>query len=188
MDEGTAYAINTMLQETIKSGTGTRANIGRAAAGKTGTTQLPEAFGTKKGNKDAWWAGYTPDIVGIVWMGYDKDYSDSGKPQYMVNVYGGQYPALVWKQVVTTALENVPESKWERPAGYDEKIDTSSSGTKTTKTTKTKKTKKTDNTKTDTSKEPTDNDKPDDSGGTGGEPTPDPAPTPEQPPSGDPNE
>jgi penicillin-binding protein 1A len=132
MDEDTAYAINTMLQETINSGTGTRADIGRVAAGKTGTTQLPEAFGTQKGNKDSWWAGYTPDIVGIVWMGFDKDYSSEGTPQYMVNVFGGQYPAVIWKDVVEKSLENVPESEWEKPEGYDENIDTSSSGSSTT--------------------------------------------------------
>ena len=128
MKPETAYTINTMLQQTIKSGTGTRAEIGRMAAGKTGTTQLPPGFPTTKGNKDAWWAGYTPDIVGIVWMGYDNDYSEDGSPQYMINVYGGQYPAKIWKAVVTTSLEDDPETEWEKPFGFDETIDTSTTG------------------------------------------------------------
>ncbi len=116
MSAETAYIMNTMLKETINSGTGRKGYIGRPAAGKTGTTQLPDAFGNRKGNKDSWWAGYTPDLVGIVWMGFDKDYSDDGSPQYMVNVYGGQYPVVIWKQVMRAALEDVPASDFEKPA------------------------------------------------------------------------
>lgn len=130
MSEDTAYSMNTMLKATIQSGTGTKAAIGRPAAGKTGTTQLPDAFGNRKGNKDSWWAGYTPDIVGICWMGFDSDYyvdPDTGEktPQYMVNVFGGQYPATVWKRIVQVALEDVPASDWEKPDGYNIGIDTS---------------------------------------------------------------
>jgi len=54
-----------MLQDVIAYGTGTNANIGRPAAGKTGTTS---SF------RDAWFVGFTPDLVTAVWLGND-DYA-----------------------------------------------------------------------------------------------------------------
>ena len=129
MSESTAYSMNTMLKEVIRSGTGTRANIGRPAVGKTGTTQLPEEFEIVPGIRTLGGQVTPPDIVGVVWMGFDRNYSDNGTPQYMVNVFGGQYPATVWKQIVQVALEDVPESDWERPENYSYgTIDTSSGG------------------------------------------------------------
>ncbi|MEG0997723.1 MAG: PBP1A family penicillin-binding protein [Clostridiales bacterium] len=127
MSPDTAYSMNTMLKATIQSGTGRKGNIGRPASGKTGTTQLPASFGNRKGNKDSWWAGYTPDMVGICWMGFDKDLSEDGSTkQYMVNVFGGEYPVRVWKNIITKALADVPERDWEKPDGYTTKVDTSS--------------------------------------------------------------
>ena len=60
MSEREAYEMTTMLEGVIDHGTGTAAAIGRPAAGKTGTTD---------DNKDAWFVGYTPDIVTAVWIG-----------------------------------------------------------------------------------------------------------------------
>ena len=62
MSEREAYEMTTMLEGVIDHGTGTAAAIGRPAAGKTGTTD---------DNKDAWFVGYTPDIVTAVWIGDD---------------------------------------------------------------------------------------------------------------------
>lgn len=62
LQEDTAYMITNMLQSVINSGTGWRANLGRPVAGKTGTTS---------DSKDAWFVGYTPDIVTSVWIGED---------------------------------------------------------------------------------------------------------------------
>ncbi|MGM0875638.1 MAG: transglycosylase domain-containing protein [Bacillota bacterium] len=60
-----------MLKGVIEEGTGLKAQInGRDIAGKTGTTQLP--FLTENGAKDHWFVGYTPQVVGAVWLGYDK--------------------------------------------------------------------------------------------------------------------
>ena len=50
-----------ILEQNVQAGTGTAANIGRPAAGKTGTT---DEF------NDAWFVGYTPKLASSVWVGY----------------------------------------------------------------------------------------------------------------------
>lgn len=114
MSEETAYLMTDMLTSVVQSGTGTRARMNRPVAGKTGTVQLPDLpeFRGKTGNMDAWWAGYTPEYVGVVWMGYDK--TDAN--HYLNQIYGGRYPAQIWKAVMEEALKNVPVSGFEKPA------------------------------------------------------------------------
>ncbi|TGE31059.1 PBP1A family penicillin-binding protein [Desulfosporosinus sp. Sb-LF] len=117
MKETTAYIINDMLRSVVTDGTGVSAQIGNwAVAGKTGTTSLdPNKYGNKSGNPDAWFAGYTPNYAGIVWMGYD---SDPDGQHYLRNVYGGSYPAQIWKKVMTVALQDLPvQSKFTMPSG-----------------------------------------------------------------------
>ncbi|TDA68244.1 MAG: PBP1A family penicillin-binding protein [Clostridia bacterium] len=116
MSPQTAYLVTDMLQTVVKSGTGTQARLdGRPAAGKTGTTQLPEApeFKGLSGNKDAWFIGYTPELVGAVWMGYDH----TDQKHYLHNVAGGGYPARIWKAVMQEALKGVPVKEFPRPEG-----------------------------------------------------------------------
>jgi penicillin-binding protein 1A len=93
----TAQVLNSALQGVVTGGTGHRAALpdGRPVAGKTGTT---ENYG------DAWFVGYTPQLVTAVWVGYpDKlrpmltDFN--GDP-----VAGGTYPALIWKAFMERAL------------------------------------------------------------------------------------
>ncbi|WP_445505918.1 transglycosylase domain-containing protein [Niallia sp. 03190] len=63
--------ITSMLLDVIKSGTGQGAKVtGFQIAGKTGSTQLP--FPNVSGTKDQWFVGYTPKLVGAMWLGYDK--------------------------------------------------------------------------------------------------------------------
>ncbi|MGP7819126.1 transglycosylase domain-containing protein [Niallia sp. 01092] len=63
--------ITSMLLDVIKSGTGQGAKVtGFQIAGKTGSTQLP--FPNVSGTKDQWFVGYTPNLVGAMWLGYDK--------------------------------------------------------------------------------------------------------------------
>lgn len=115
MSEQLAYLMTDMLQTVIKSGTGQRAQIGRPAAGKTGTTSLPDlpAFKGLSGEKDAWFVGYTPELVAAVWMGYDE----TDPQHYLKGVAGGSYPALIWKQVMQEALKGVPVKDFPRPPG-----------------------------------------------------------------------
>lgn len=117
MKETSAYLMNSMLRSVVTSGTGTRAQFGNwAVAGKTGTTSLdPDIYGYRTGNPDAWFAGYTPEYVGIVWMGYDKD---PDKNHYLRKVYGGAFPAQIWKNVMTVAHEGLAvQAEFQRPSG-----------------------------------------------------------------------
>lgn len=70
-DEKTADKMTYMLKGVVEEGTGKNARVdGWEIAAKTGTTEVP--FGTGAGTKDHWFVGYTPEIVGAIWMGYDK--------------------------------------------------------------------------------------------------------------------
>jgi penicillin-binding protein 1A len=80
-----------MLEGVIVSGTGVAANIGRPAAGKTGTSQRW---------RDAWFVGFTPDLLSGVWVGNDDD-----RP--MAGVTGGEIPAHIWKSFMTFAEKGV---------------------------------------------------------------------------------
>jgi penicillin-binding protein 1A len=81
--------LNSMMSEVIQSGTGRKASIGRPAYGKTGTSQ---------GFRDAWFIGYTPNVVAGVWIGNDNEAP-------MRNVTGGGVPAVIWKKIMTEALQ-----------------------------------------------------------------------------------
>ncbi len=120
MKETTAYLVTDMLRTVTTSGTGTRAQLpNRDVASKTGTVQLPDLsyFKGLNGNRDAWFAAYSPEMVGVVWMGYDNDKDANGKVQYLRQIYGGKYPALIWKYVIGGASTDLPESRFKRPAG-----------------------------------------------------------------------
>jgi penicillin-binding protein 2A len=66
-----ANEITSMLLNVVETGTGKGTYLeGVELAGKTGSTQLP--YHDIKGTKDQWFAGYTPNLVGVVWLGYDK--------------------------------------------------------------------------------------------------------------------
>ncbi|KUO48856.1 MAG: hypothetical protein APF76_09395 [Desulfitibacter sp. BRH_c19] len=115
MSEQTAYLMTDMLVTVIQSGTGTRANLGRPAAGKTGTTQLPPLpeFDNLRNNfRDAWFAGYSPEYTSVVWMGYDE----TTPKHYLKAVYGGHMPAAIWKSAMQEALKDKPVEQFTRPA------------------------------------------------------------------------
>jgi penicillin-binding protein 2A len=66
-----AKEMTSLLLGVVESGTGKGAQItGVQLAGKTGSTQLP--YHDIDGTKDQWFVGYTPDLVGAVWLGYDQ--------------------------------------------------------------------------------------------------------------------
>ena len=100
ISEASANELTAMLQGVIKSGTGTRANINRPAAGKTGTTS---------DYHDAWFVGYTPDLVTGVWVG-----NDDNTP--MRGVMGGGLPAQIWKEYMVKALEGTPAKNFDGSA------------------------------------------------------------------------
>ena len=100
VSEDAVYRLTSILEEVISRGTGGNAYIGRTAAGKTGTTD---------DEHDAWFVGYTPELVTGVWIGDDTS-SNAGYT-------GGTIPAAVWRDFMKQALSaynsksfNVPES------------------------------------------------------------------------------
>ncbi len=105
ISEETAYVMTDMLKDvvTVSGGTGRAANIGIPCAGKTGTTS---------DWKDAWFCGYTPNTVGVVWMGFDKE-----KTMEAWKVTGGSYPAQIWGRMMKGALKGHPVENFERPQG-----------------------------------------------------------------------
>ncbi|MDP4594827.1 MAG: PBP1A family penicillin-binding protein, partial [Beijerinckiaceae bacterium] len=98
--------INSMMQETLLTGTARRAELpGWQAAGKTGTTQ---------DYKDAWFIGYTSKIVTGVWLG-----NDNSAPTRKAS--GGNVPVFIWSQFMRNALakdqpDRLPTGIWRDPA------------------------------------------------------------------------
>lgn len=114
----TAAVMTELLTGVVQGGTGTRARMNRPVAGKTGTTQLPDTkeFAGIGGNKDAWFVGYTPQIVGAVWIGFDRP----DREHYLQGVVGGSYPAMLWKKVMEKALAGIPPGKFSEFKGRRE--------------------------------------------------------------------
>lgn len=113
IDPNVAANANRILTKVITSGTARRADIGRPAAGKTGTAQ---------DFKNAWFCGYTPDLSTVVWMGYRLTI-----PMTYVhgvrNVTGGTLPAQMWAEYMKFALNDTPPSEFEVPGKITKKND-----------------------------------------------------------------
>ena len=94
----TVAAENSLLQRVLTQGTGLRAALsGRPAAGKTGTT---ENYG------DAWFVGYTPQLVTAVWVGYPNKLVPMTTQFHGQPVAGGTFPAMIWKSFMEQALKS----------------------------------------------------------------------------------
>ena len=91
--------IRDLLASVVREGTGRAARISVPAAGKTGTTQE---------NRDAWFIGFTSDIVVGVWVG-----NDDNSPTR--NVTGGDIPARIWNEFVTQSILVRAKSARARP-------------------------------------------------------------------------
>ena len=98
---GAVAGLNDLFTAAITWGTGKAARLGRPAAGKTGTNQ---------DNRDAWFVGYTPDLVAGVWLG-----NDNFAP--MNSVSGGSLAARMWRLFMSEALRGVPPRPLAGPAG-----------------------------------------------------------------------
>lgn len=112
-----AYTMTQMLIGVVKEGSGKNASLNRPTAGKTGTTQLPptEEFKGVSGMKDAWFVGYTPELVTAVWVGYDKN-----NPNFVMQSSGGDHPAKIFNTIMSNALQDIKVSSFEIPKGYKE--------------------------------------------------------------------
>ncbi len=87
--------LNNLLTAVITWGTGKTAKINRPAAGKTGTSQ---------GYRDAWFIGYSKELVAGIWIG-----NDNASPTKKIT--GGNYPAKIWKSFMRDALKGISEKK-----------------------------------------------------------------------------
>ena len=102
-----AAEMNSMLLHAIEKGTGRAANFDRPVAGKTGTSQ---------NNRDAWFIGYSADLIVGVWMGNDNQ-------DRMKGVTGGGLPAKAWRNFMVAAHTDIPA----RPLPGNSKLDLPSS-------------------------------------------------------------
>ncbi|MDO3387391.1 penicillin-binding protein 1A [Gilvimarinus sp. SDUM040013] len=104
LDAETAFIADSMLRDVIARGTGRRARVLERGdiAGKTGTTNGP---------RDAWFAGYNPNITTITWLGFDNN-TNLGN-----NEYGGSAALPIWIDYMREALKDHPEVPARRPEG-----------------------------------------------------------------------
>jgi penicillin-binding protein 1A len=104
VSEATAFMMSSMLADVVNHGTGYRARqsgFTHPAAGKTGTTN---------DYVDAWFVGYTPQVVTGVWIGFDQPAT------IIANGYGGELAVPIWAGFMKAATKQ-DEPKWfERPA------------------------------------------------------------------------
>jgi membrane carboxypeptidase/penicillin-binding protein len=96
-----AYMMNHLLKGVLDRGTATsarRMGFNRPAAGKTGTTN---------DYKDAWFVGYTPDLLAVVWVGFDG--------QSKLNLSGSEAALPIWTEFMKSATANMPVTDFIAP-------------------------------------------------------------------------
>ncbi len=106
MDPAVAFLTTNLLESVVSSGTAKRArSLGRPLAGKTGTTNRA---------KDAWFAGFSPDLVAVVWVGYDDALPLGWGEQ-------GAVSALpIWMDFMKAAHQGKAKTEFSRPLGIVE--------------------------------------------------------------------
>ena len=105
IDARNAFVMTSLLQEVTRSGTAAKAQATLKRAdiyGKTGTTN---------DSLDAWFAGWQPNIVGVVWMGYDKPRKLGDRET------GGGLALPIWIDYMTHVLKGVPVQEPAPPEG-----------------------------------------------------------------------
>jgi penicillin-binding protein 1A len=116
LDEDTNALLVDMMQTALREGTGQSSRswgFKRVGAGKTGTTDL---------YSDAWFVGFTPDVVGGVWVGFDQKRS-MGKRKT-----GAVMALPIWAQTMAKAVEGTPESFFRLPETIVERLVCATSG------------------------------------------------------------
>ena len=129
LEPAVSYLTTSALEQVIQRGTAARyGQIGRPAAGKTGTAQE---------YRDAWFAGYTPNLSAAVWVGYPEGEIEM-KPACSVRfrivdgveqeicrptrtisgggVTGGSFPTMIWQAFMLRALSGVPAESFIKPS------------------------------------------------------------------------
>ena len=101
-----AHQVLKAMKGVLDYGTGVDAAVGRPAAGKTGTTS---------DFKDAWFIGATPQSVAAVWVGYENPARPMRTQFGGAPVYGGTYPALIWRDYMAAAMRGLEVRDWPSP-------------------------------------------------------------------------
>lgn len=105
LEPAEAFVITHMLESVVDHGTAQRAKVlGRRVAGKTGTSNE---------SKDAWFAGFSPEIAAVVWVGYDDN-----KPLGSGEA-GGTTALPAWIAVMDAAHKGKPRAEFARPPGVN---------------------------------------------------------------------
>jgi penicillin-binding protein 1A len=105
IDPAVAWTATNILRDVVCCGTGTAANIGRPQAGKTGTAQMW---------RDAWYAGFIPQLVTAVWVGWPQgQISMSGTR--IGNVTGGSFPAMIWHAYMVQVAQRYEVQDFKQP-------------------------------------------------------------------------
>ena len=103
--DGVADVVTRILEDNVRSGTGTRAALSRPVAGKTGTTDE---------HADAWFVGYTPGLATAVWMGYTRGEIPMTNV-HGIAVSGGSFPAEIWRRFMEPVLAGRPARDFPAP-------------------------------------------------------------------------
>lgn len=109
IDPVIAYHVNNTLKKVAMNGTGRWSNLGRPCAGKSGTTE---------DHVDAWFSGYTPDLVTTVWIGYPGQRTSMVDVRG-VRVTGGAWPAQIWNIYMDEALAGTEPHDFVKPPNSD---------------------------------------------------------------------
>eukprot|EP00850_Spirogloea_muscicola_P009857 SM000056S17975 [mRNA] locus=s56:465693:473728:+ [translate_table: standard] len=99
VDEYAVSELRQLLQACVERGTGKAAQLARPCAGKTGTSD---------GHRDVWFAGFTPQISTVVWLGYDDNAPVGG----LHPATGAAHAAPMWKRFMSAAHEGLPVEKF----------------------------------------------------------------------------
>jgi penicillin-binding protein 1A len=101
-----AAAAGSILQDAVLYGTGTAANIGRPQIGKTGTAS---------DHTNAWFVGAIPQLVAAVWVGYPEGQIPMEPPRTRITVFGGTWPAQIWRLFMLHATRGLPPRGFPTP-------------------------------------------------------------------------
>jgi membrane peptidoglycan carboxypeptidase len=96
-----------ILQDVVTVGTGTAATIGRPQIGKTGTDE---------DHANAWFVGAVPQLAAAVWVGYLEGEVPMEPPRTRLTVFGGTWPAQIWRLTMLRATAGMPVMGFPTPS------------------------------------------------------------------------
>jgi penicillin-binding protein 1A len=110
LDPHVAAVANDILSDVVSYGTGIAAIIGRPQIGKTGTAM---------DHSDAWFVGAIPQLVAAIWVGFPQGQIRMEPPRTRITVYGGTWPAQIWRLMMLDAARGLPPIGFPDPdVGY----------------------------------------------------------------------